>query len=325
MKAMLRSWFAACARAICLTAAVIVLPAGAAFSQDAIVPDDFATIGAAVQGATDQNGNAVIEIFVRAGTYNENLLIRRSDLRIEGENRATTIIRGTGPASTIRVENTFGVWIRHVTVTSSGVLGHGVDLSRAHGGRIEDCVIGGNLNGIAMRRATGNTVIDCEVLDNRSTGIKVNAESHGAILSVNMIFRNGNHGIDAIFSDGVTISGNVSEENGDNGCRFGGGTACNVVSNRFDRNGGRGIFTGRAARNFILNNVCNANLSDGIRIRETSQYLISGNAFTNNMEFGIRRRDWDEDDWDAGTGGVQDPPGANDVTGNVQGGVRSDT
>ncbi len=311
-------------RSLAATGAAWALLASAALAQDAIVPQDFPTIGAAVQGATDVDGDGAVEILVRAGTYLENVRIQRSDIRLEGEDRATTIVRGNGLADTIRIENAFEVWLRNLTITGGGTLGDGVELSRASACRIENCVFTDNRDGLSLRRAAGNVITGCDVRGNSSTGIKVNSESHGVIVDGNTISGNANHGIDAIFADGVRISGNTVGDNGGNGCRVGGGTACTVASNRFERNGSNGILSGRATRNVFVANMCDANRSDGIRLRETSEYLISGNSFTNNLSWGIRRREWNQDDWDAGAAGVQEPVGANVATGNRSGVVRSD-
>ena len=63
----------------------LIFPCRGVLAVDAIVPDDFATISAAVLGATDVDSSGVVEIMVRAGTYNENVRIERSDLALLGE------------------------------------------------------------------------------------------------------------------------------------------------------------------------------------------------------------------------------------------------
>jgi hypothetical protein len=60
------------------------------FAQSTItVPDDYSTIQEAVDAA-----NSGDTIFVRAGTYNETVTIRKDGLTLTGENQSTTVIDG---------------------------------------------------------------------------------------------------------------------------------------------------------------------------------------------------------------------------------------
>ena len=53
-----------------------------------VVPDDYPTIQAAINAANEGDN-----VYVKAGVYFENIVIRRS-LTLTGENRDTTIIDG---------------------------------------------------------------------------------------------------------------------------------------------------------------------------------------------------------------------------------------
>ncbi|MHC1574529.1 MAG: CARDB domain-containing protein, partial [Candidatus Methanogasteraceae archaeon] len=83
-----------------------------------IVPDSYPTIQQAVDNATD--GDA---IFVRSGTYHENILVNNKDLTIGGEGKEATIINGMGSGDCVRVSSA-DVNISEVTIENAG--NHGV-------------------------------------------------------------------------------------------------------------------------------------------------------------------------------------------------------
>ncbi|MHA1333652.1 MAG: right-handed parallel beta-helix repeat-containing protein, partial [Candidatus Odinarchaeia archaeon] len=104
-----------------------------ASDADIVVPDDYPTIQQAIDAAA--SGNV---IYVRAGTYEEDLTITKS-LTIIGENMQTTIIKGTGTSSTITV-TADSVTITGFTITgATSAPNSGVYLNGA-----SDCSITGN-------------------------------------------------------------------------------------------------------------------------------------------------------------------------------------
>jgi len=80
-----------------------------------IVPDDYSTIQKAIS-----NANSGDTIYVRAGTYYENLIVDKS-VTLEGENRDTTIIDGGGNGDVIRVAADY-ITITGFTITNLLVL-----------------------------------------------------------------------------------------------------------------------------------------------------------------------------------------------------------
>ena len=79
--------------------AMLLVEAGAGGSAtaavDAVVPDDFETIQLALDSADDTDRDGFVHIFVRRGTYAENVLIQqRADVILEGQDPATTVIFG---------------------------------------------------------------------------------------------------------------------------------------------------------------------------------------------------------------------------------------
>ena len=79
-----------------------------------IVPDDYPTIQEAINNAN--NGDT---IFVRVGTYYENLVVDKS-ITLTGENKETTIIDGG------KKENVTKIIADHVTISGFTITNSGV-------------------------------------------------------------------------------------------------------------------------------------------------------------------------------------------------------
>jgi hypothetical protein len=102
--------------ALSLSLIVILLGAFAipfGFAQATItVPDDYSTIQEAVDAA-----NSGDTIFVRAGTYNETVVIRKDGLTLTGEDQSTTVIDGgAGNVPTVLVVSAENVEVNGFTL-----------------------------------------------------------------------------------------------------------------------------------------------------------------------------------------------------------------
>ncbi|MBI1851555.1 MAG: right-handed parallel beta-helix repeat-containing protein [Planctomycetes bacterium] len=298
--------------------------AGNARAQDAYVPDHFPTIATALAQATDVDGDGILEIRVRPGVYLENILIARDDVSLSGEERDTTIIQGDGTTDTLRIENAFAVSIDTLTVTGGGLLNDGISLERSSACVIDNCLVTNSRRGIDIDRSPGNTISTCIVRSSAGAGIRI-TRSNGVLVRSNTSTMNFRQGFDVVLNDGVSLIENVANDNRLDGIRIGAGSYSQVNSNRCERNGVNGILSGRGDQNVFYDNHCSRNHENGIRLQETHYYIVSDNTFTSNDDYGIRRRLWDLDDYDAGAPGAQPPSGANDVSGNDDGGVRDDS
>lgn len=296
--------------------------AGAALAADAVVPGDFGTIAAAIAGATDVDASGTVEIRVLAGTYSENLLVRRSNLRLEGESPATTTIRGAGVADTIRIENATAVTLTGFTVTTTGS-GDGIELSDAIGCTIDGNVVSGHIRGISLGRSSANTVTNNEVRGSVGTGIKVARRSDGNVVASNDVHDNGNHGIDAIGVADNLIQSNTIASNRGNGIRVGKTQGNTVAGNMISGSGNNGLRVGRTFDLVISGNTATGSFENGLRMDETAGTLVTQNVLTGNREFGVRRKEWANDDFSSAAG-IQDPAGDNDLSGNARGAVRED-
>jgi parallel beta-helix repeat protein len=286
-------------RACLFTGLVLIATSGAVRAQDAIVPDDFASIQAAVNGAVDTDGDGTVEILVRAGTYNENVLIQRRALALVGESAASTFIQGSGAVDAVCVERVQHVEIAGFTVSNHGTQ-DGIEFQRARNCSVHDCVLTDNRDGIVLNRNAGTSVFDNLAISNTDTGIKL-AGSLNCQVFANTCRQNGSHGFRLQTSNGNVLSQNLSQANAEDGFRL-----------------------EQSASNSLVANTAVANLQSGLRMRGTSFNSITQNTLTQNGEWGIRRRNWNADDFDASLAGVQDPLGDNSVTGNQLGALRED-
>jgi parallel beta-helix repeat protein len=135
-------------------------------------------------------------VSVSEGTYYENVIIKKNQIDLIGQNREKTIIDGRMGSSGIRIDESHNVRISGFTVRNSG------------GGGKED-------GGVTLYRARDNTVSDLLVTDN-SVGISIHTGSHNNIISGNEVILNkGNEskGIYIFASEGNRIFNNNIKDN----------------------------------------------------------------------------------------------------------------
>jgi parallel beta-helix repeat protein len=125
-----------------------------------IVPDDYEKI----QWAID-NAAAGDTIFVRAGTYNETVVIEKR-ITLLGENKETTVIVGAWiasvwqPAIFVRADD---VMIANFTVTNGG---HGILLQSFKRSTVTDCIAYGNGFGLTISSSSHNFLRRNLIFDN---------------------------------------------------------------------------------------------------------------------------------------------------------------
>jgi parallel beta-helix repeat protein len=309
---------------LCFSVALLALAVfgGPGFAADATVPGDFASIGAAIAGATDQDSDGVIEIAVAAGTYNENLFISRSSIHLVGDDRETTILQGNGIAPTILVHQAADFGLTGFTVRGSATA-RAVYIERGSACAIASNIFEGSRKGLVLNRTTTSRVEDNIARNNFGTGIRLDRSDNNDVLG-NTCTGNLSQGIDVRGGTGNLLDGNTCNSNNDSGLRVRGATATTVQGNTANGNRDNGLRMRQVLGCSFVSNVCSNNGDSGLRMRETSGNSFFGNTLTGNNEYGVRRRDWSGDDWDSTIGGVQDLPGDNDLSGNNKGPVRND-
>lgn len=172
------------------------------FEQGIIrVPDNYPTIQEAINAANDGD-----TIFVRNGTYYENVVVNKS-ISLVGENRSTTTIDGSGTGTTVFV--TVGpLYINGFTIQNGG--SYGIYFSYTAGNTISDNIIMNNGYGIYVSISSGNAILNNVIIKNRDDGIHI---AGSADIINNTITSNGDVGIHISASSAGSILNNTITNN----------------------------------------------------------------------------------------------------------------
>ncbi len=307
---------------LALAAAFGALLPTSVLAQDAIVPTDFATISAAVQGAADVDGDGTVHIFVQAGTYAESVLVQRSNVRLEGAGATTTTIQGNPLMRAVNVQAVMNFELSGFSITGEPTR-DGVEVTGCDNVSIHDNVVFGTQDGIRVNRTSNTDVFANEVHHNTSSGIKLKGGGANSITG-NDCHDNFSSGVDLDRTTDCLVAGNTCTMNASNGVRLRRSTDIVAQNNTCQGNFDSGLFLRELSGVEILSNVCTGNSQNGVRLRDVSSSLFDANVFTGNGEYGIRTRDSFGNDWDGTQPGSQGERGNNDVSGNTLGAIRID-
>jgi len=241
------------------------------------VPDDYLNIQAAIDNASE--GDVV---FVKNGTYTEDLQINKS-LSLKGEDRNSTVIRGTGNA-TILVRHDC-VSISDFTIQSpvSTIYDYGIHLLA-----VENCsVFHNNIesaeNGIWLYDSSFIEIVENIIIGNWVEGIYLENSHHNSIIN-NRILDSFYNGVGIRSSSNNTIIENFISDNGGGGIYLAEGSSRNVIYANIITESGSGVQI-KSENNLIKGNNLTAN-GIGI-IMGGSDNIITENMFANNLEQGI--------------------------------------
>lgn len=245
---------------------VILLSSPAAGANTITVPDDYLTIQQAVNFASPGD-----TVYVRAGTYYENVTIDKS-LTLQGEDRNTTIIDGSEIGNVIYVTasnvtisgfkvingecgiKTIEDWlINHVTIrdliiTSNGNVGTtdfrgGIVIKNGHTTGafhiIEDCIISDNYVGIIAYRFPKSIIRNCEFFGNENYVMDIRYTS-GVLIADNEF----HHNQSVMYLNGLTntiIEKNYIYSNPGTAMQFSLGANFNIIRDNIIYDNGAGI------------------------------------------------------------------------------------
>ena len=229
---------------------------------------NYSSIQAAVDAA-----NPGDTVFVYSGTYYENVIINET-INLNGENRDTTIIDGSGITNVIFVNVDF-VNISGFTVKNSGsnwndagikiesssnisIIGNNVSSHKWHGiilnrssndSQIINNIVSNNYHGIRIY-GSKNSVINNTIISNSGFGVTT---SYKTIITGNTILNNGD-GIHISFSDYSVISNNTISFNEESGIFAHCADNIDITENIITYNNWTGISLYSSGNNKVINN-----------------------------------------------------------------------
>jgi parallel beta-helix repeat protein len=251
------------------------------------VPDDYPTIQAAINAATEGH-----TVFVRNGTYIENVVVNKT-LSLVGENRETTVIDGDAQGTVVNITadnvNLRGFTVQNCYVSLMSY--RSVIYVSSWGNNISDNIVRNSSHfdttcGIWLDNASHNTIQRNSILLNGLAGIFLEDSRNNTIVH-NHVVANAYEGIFLVGSQGNRISDNNVSWNMDTGIYLM-SSANNTISGNHATNNGNAIFLEGSNHNRVYNN--NASFHDeespaagfGISLRESSYCTISRNIATDN-------------------------------------------
>jgi parallel beta-helix repeat protein len=202
-------------------------------------------------------------IYVKNGTYNENVVINKT-INLDGENKESTIIDG---------KNKYHV----VEVAAPNV--------RISGFTIQNSSYGEFDAGIKTLTLKSYVKIINNIIEKNHIGIFLNYayEDSNTLVKDNLIQKNV-QGIYSHWSNSNKIENNIIQNNEKEGIEFIRSEYANIIKNSIRDNGGFGIFLrGYSSNNQIKNNIIQNN-SGGIIIDESHKNFINKNNLIDNDE-----------------------------------------
>ncbi len=200
----------------------------------------------------------------------------------------------------ISAENANGIEIRNTTVNfiirncqvEKGCNKYwvGISLDNVVSGKVENCTLENNHDGIQLRRSSNNILTNNVFENNAWRGIWLSYSDNNT-LSNNTCENNNWSGISLSHSDNNTLTNNASTNNNGCGIHLYSYSDNNIlVNNVCENNGNTGIELWFSDNNTLINNTCRNNQS-GIYLWASNNITMENNALSNNRyNFGV----WDK-------------------------------
>ncbi len=169
-----------------------------------IVPDNYPTIQEAINHA-----NTGDKVFVRSGTYHENVVVNKS-LLVVGESKFSTIIDGrlSGYVVTVTAEN---VTLCGFRVTNSSYSCAGIFLNSTRHSKIADNTVTNSFYGVNFDCASYNSLFDCEIEGSLHSGVAFKFDAGIKSEFENQVYRNNIHNNQiGIYFDGIAYNNTIS-------------------------------------------------------------------------------------------------------------------
>jgi len=234
-------------------------------------------------------------IQVRAGTYNESIIIDENGLMIIGEGRENTIINGGDAGFVIYVvannltfsgftvqNGEYGIYLwksSNNNLTGNIALNnqYGIYLESSNNNSFSGNSVSGNSYGIYVYHSSHN-VFSSNTASRNSDGIYLEGSSFNS-LSGNTFSSNNRHGILLYHSSNIVLSGNTALNNTYG--IYASGSDNNVLSGNTVSNNDYGIYLYYSGSNILSDNVASNN-SYGVYFWGSNNNVFSGNVASNN-------------------------------------------
>lgn len=293
---------------VSIVAGLQVVEITKADSKTITVPDDYPTIQQAINNAL-----AGDTVYVKSGTYSENLIITKS-LSLVGENKDSTIIVGSGNTACLIQHDNVNVtgftfrrlstmrWhynihllnVKHCNVFENNLESsfYGIWLVDASFNNVFNNTAVGNWNGIHLTTSDYNNISNNTITNSHDWGISTEGSNYNLMLG-NYIASNGGAGV--VLDSGMPntnnlIAQNTITSNGHNGIEI---TAIDSINNKIIGNNitANGNTFGVAIllawdNNLVMNNYIVGNQA-GIRFDASQNNTIYQNLIENNPQGAI--------------------------------------
>jgi parallel beta-helix repeat protein len=254
---------------------VLVAPFGTQHAKSSgttlTVPDDYLTIQAAINAS-----NPGDTIFVRAGTYNEHLIVGKS-VSLIGESVLRTVISGSNVGGTVVRIVSDGVNVTGLTIRDSQVGQEGIRLDNSSRCNVFGNWVLNNWYGIYLRNSSFCNVSANNVTNDKD-GIHLEFSSHNNSIARNSVTASAFYGIHLISSSNNTVVEN-SVANILYGIYLDGSAYNEVTKNNatYDR---YGLYVDGSSNNTVIANNIVGNNQVGIFLDGHSD---NNTLYTNNL------------------------------------------
>lgn len=247
-----------------LTAVLVFV--GCASANTIYVPTNYSTIQQAIDAASPGD-----TVFVYNGTYYENLVIKKDNLMLMGENRDTTVIDGSGSGDVVYV-SVDCVNISEFTLRNSGShvdypeYDAGIELRSSNKNTITNCNIltsGSRVGiGIYLFNSSNNKISNCNISNNFWCGFLLSEYSNNNIIK-NCKITNNDMGIGIWNSPNNTITGCNIYLNDWWGICLCGSPNSNLSSNQLRNNKWGGFYVSGSQKEHFNHTISTSNTVNG--------------------------------------------------------------